>query len=211
MGIVVTEVIFDAPAPTATKIAARVEEIVGLPLVVRDSSPEIKGSLFDLDAQLAFAVYPRSQIEVTAYRAGAVREHLRLTGVDVMPIADVVQGSNEATGQQTVYVEGYVGQEPTLLLATTFALETLGGRLGKPMPDHVRRDYGQSVSVDELRRRYRKVQRQGLLALAAGVVLLPILVPIWMISIGRHLVERPARILKAKQVAEEHLRRSSRR
>lgn len=205
MGIVIQEVTFDAPAPAAEVIAARVTELVGLPVIVRESPPELRGALHDLHAQIAFQANPKAEVELTAYRAGAVKEHLRLTGMDAMSTASVVEGSKEAVGKQTVYVRGYVGQEPTLLLVTTLALEALGGQLREPMPDDVRREYSRSVSADELRRRHRKMQRQGLLKLAAGVLLLPVLVPVGIVRLAWRLMTMPRRIWKAHQLAKKQL------
>lgn len=204
MGIHVFKVTFDAPAPTAAAIAARVTELVGLPLILRESPPEIRGTLHDLHAQMAIEAYPKSEIELTAYRVGAVKEHLRLTGMDALPIANAVQGANEVLGEQTVYVRGYVGQEPTLLLATTLALESLDGRLSEPMSEDIRHEYGRSISLDELRRRHRKVQKQGLLTLVVGMLLLPVLVPIWIATLCWHLITMPHRIWKAQQFAKKH-------
>ena len=186
----------------AAAIAARVTELVGLPLIVRDSQPEIRGTLHDLHSHIAFEAHPKAEIELTAYCAGAVKEHLRQTGVDAMPMANFVQGANESAGKQTVYVRGYVGQEPTLFLATTLALEALGGRLGEPIPEEIRREYGRSISSDELRRRHREAQNQGILRLVAGVLLLPILVPVWVVTLGWHLMTIPHRIWKAHQLVK---------
>ena len=196
MGIVIQEVTFDAPAPTAARVVAKLTELVGLPLTISESTPEIRGSLFELHAQLAFARFPQVPVELTAYRAGAVQEHLQRTGMNALPFASVVQGSNEAVGTQTVYVRGYIGQEPTLLLAATLALEALGGRLREPLSDELRREYGAKVLPEELERRHRRVRRQGLLALTAGIVLLPFLVPFWLASIAWHLANLPWRLWK---------------
>jgi hypothetical protein len=125
--------------------------------------------------------------------------------MDALPIANVVQGVNEAAGTQTVYVQGYVGQEPTLLLATTLALESLGGRLGEPMSDELRREFGRVVSGDELRRRHRKVGRQGLMALAGGVLLLPVLVPVWTVEMAWQVGMLLRRLRKARRRVKKHL------
>jgi hypothetical protein len=201
MGVVVQEVIFDAPAPTAVAIAARVAELVGLPLITRDAPSGIRGSFRDLHAHIAFEAHPDAEIELTAYSAGAVRQFLRRTGVDTMPMASHVQGVNEAEGKQTVYVRGYVGQEPTLFFATTLALEQLGGLLREPIPENVRREYGHSISSAELSRRHRTAQKHMLLTFAASLLLLPILVPVWTVMA---LITMPYRIWKAQQVVKKH-------
>ncbi len=70
MGIVVQEVTFNAPAPMAKAIAARLESLVGQPVIVFDSPPE--GDLYDLCVQIAFEMYPNATIGLRAYR-GTVR------------------------------------------------------------------------------------------------------------------------------------------
>ena len=116
-----------------------------------------------------------------------------------------VEGANEPVGKQSVYVQGYLGQEPTLLLATTLALEALGGRLGAPMTDDIRRECGRVISSDELGRRHRKAQKQGRLALVAWVLLLPVLVPVWIVTLAWQLITMPRRIWKAHQLVQTHL------
>ena len=206
MGICVAEVTFVAPAPLATQIAAQVEQSAGLPVVLRESGPEIRGTLHDLHALITFQMHPRIEVELTAYRAGGVKEHLQIAGVDSLPIAKAVQGMNEAPGEQTVYVRGHLGQEPTLFFATVLALEALGGRPRDPVTDDVRRQYGHAISPEELKRRHRKVQRHGIVMLTAAVVLFPLLLPLWILSIAWQLVKMPWRIWKARRLIQNHLR-----
>jgi hypothetical protein len=143
MGIVVTQVVFDGQAPELSSIAGKVAELSGLPLSVTDSGADVKAGLYDLHAYLAFACHPETPLRLHSYRAGAVKELYHQTfGEARRPIAKCVQGLNEAPGTQTVYLHGYVGQEPTLLFVTELALEALGGRPRTPMAEEVRRDYG---------------------------------------------------------------------
>ena len=197
MGVTVEEVVFAYPAPSAGAISTRVAERTGLPVTVAEDSPDDRRDLYDLRADLAFAAHPKSPVQVTAYRPGAVRNHLRRTGMDRSPLARVVQGANEADGTQTVHVRGYVGQEPTLFVAVTLALESLGGRCSRPVSDDWQRDYAGPVSADELARRVRRVERQGKLTLAMFVLLLPVLIPMGVVSIAWHVFRMPWRLQKA--------------
>jgi hypothetical protein len=199
MGIILFHVTFDAPAPVATEISARISDLAGLPIVVNDIHAKLGGTLHDLYAQIAFETYPRTQVTVSAYRAGAVKEHLKRTGMGGWPVATIVEGANEIDGEQTVSVEGYVGQEPTILLATVLSLESLGGRLVEPIRDDERQRYGAAVSPEELRRRHRSTKRHASFSLALGIVLLPLLLPIFLISIIWHLITLPWRLKKGRQ------------
>ncbi|MDB5331345.1 MAG: hypothetical protein JWP03_2496 [Phycisphaerales bacterium] len=197
MGIITAEATFEGQAPEAARIADKVKEITGLPMTLDESGPEIRGDLYSLHAYLALAHFPNQRIELTAYQPGSVKEFLKTTGTDRFPFARVVRGANEPPGTQTVYVKGYTGQEPTLFFATKLSLEALGGRLRKPTGENERREYGSRITVAELERRHRKLERQSLLALSLGVILLPILLPLWVASIVWHLVTMPWRIRKA--------------
>ena len=85
MAITLQEIVFDGRAPQASAIAAKVEEILALPLVVDESEAEIAGTLYDLCAPLAFERFPKCKVRVTAYRSGAVAEHIRRTGIERFP------------------------------------------------------------------------------------------------------------------------------
>lgn len=201
MGIVGTEVGFDGQAPELSRIAEKVTELSGLPLTVEESGADIKGDLFDLHGYLAFACAPERQLELHSYRAGAVKDFCEeaFEGAD-FPLANCVQGLHEPPGTQTVYVRGYVGQEPTLFFVTELALEALGGRPREPIPEDVRREYGAPITAAQLEERQRKVTRQGWLTLLVGVLLLPVLLPLWLLGFLWMLVSLPWRIWTAYQV-----------
>src|SRR5262245_32551971 len=113
MGVVVTEVVFEGPVPELSHIADKVTELSGLPLSITESGADVTGDLYDLHAHLAFDCAPETQMEVHAYRAGAVKEFYDQTfgGAD-LPMAKRVQGLNEPAGTLAVYLRGYIGQEP---------------------------------------------------------------------------------------------------
>ena len=74
MGVVVEEVRFAGSAPDVRLIATAITELCGLPVLATESPAEVKGVLCELHAHLAFSCAPRDEIEVYAYRPGAVRQ-----------------------------------------------------------------------------------------------------------------------------------------
>jgi hypothetical protein len=201
MGVVATEAVFDGRAPQLSRIAAQVTEMTGLPVSVAESGPDVTGELYDLHGHLAFACAPGTGIELHSYRAGAAREFCRQTFGDAhFPVARFVEGLNEPPGTQAVYVRGYVGQEPTLFFATLLALEALGGRPREPFSDEDRREYGSPISPAELEERRRKLTRHALPAVLIGLVLLPVLIPLWVVGLLWFLVSMPWRIWRGYQL-----------
>jgi hypothetical protein len=194
MGVVVTEVDFENQAPDLSQIADKVAELSGLRVSVTESGADAKANLFDLHGYLGFACAPKTQVEVHAYRAGAVKEFCRDTFGDAhLPVARCVQGLHEPPGTQTVYVRGYLGQEPTLFFVTTLALEALGGKARHPIDEEVRREYGMTITPEQLQERQRKLARQMWPTVLVGLLLLPLLIPLWLIGF---VVTMPWRIWK---------------
>src|SRR5262245_7847264 len=133
MGIVIGDAIFDSQAPELSRIAEKIQELSGLAITVHESGPEIKGDLYDFHAQLAFTSAPKTQLEIRAYRPGAVKEfYQRAFGDRELPFPKMIQGMNDPPNTQTIHLQGYIGQEPTLFVMTQLALEALGGRSSHP-------------------------------------------------------------------------------
>jgi hypothetical protein len=198
MALVFSKVVFDGRAPDLSRIAAHVTEISGQPLSVTDLADETD-EVSDFHGHLAFACAPESWIEVRAYRAGTVKEFYHQTVGDPglrLPMARFVQGLNEPAGTQAVYVEGHINQEPTLLFVTLLALEALGGRPRELIPDEIRRIFSSPISTSELEERRRKMRRRVRLRTAVTLVMLPILVPLWILWF---LVTLPLGIWKTYQ------------
>lgn len=190
------------------RIAAQVMEASGLPLTVCGSGAELRGRLYDMHAQLAFMQAPKTQVMLTSYRPGSVKELLQQQGMEGVPIAKVVQGAAEPPGTQTVYMKGYVGQEPALFWAVALALEVLGGRLREPISEEMRRKHGGRITPSELDRRHRQSRRKGMLSLVVGLLLLPVLIPVWALSIAWYLLTLPWWLRKAYRVAKRHTPRA---
>jgi hypothetical protein len=200
MGVVVAEVVFDGQAPGLSRIAEKVTELSELALSVTESGADVKAGLYDLHASLAFVCAPKVRLELYSYRSGAVKEFYQQTFGDAgFPFARFTQGLNEPPGTQAVYLRGYVGQEPTLLVVTELALEALGGRPRESIPKEIRQEYGAPVSAAQLEERLRKVARQVWLGLLMGVVLLPLLIPLWLFGVLWGLMSLPWRIWKGYQ------------
>jgi hypothetical protein len=198
MGIVAGDAVFDGTAPQLQGIAEKVTELTGLAVEVTESDAEVKANLYDLHGYLAFACAPQSRIEVHAYRPGAVKELCEeMFGDADFPLARVVKGRNEAPGTQTVYLRGFIGQEMTLFFATELALEALGGRSKYPLPEDVRRECGTPISEAQLQERMRKTAREMGSMFLVGLLLFPLLLPLWIVGLLWFVVTLPWRIWQA--------------
>lgn len=182
MGCVFEEVVFDGHAPELSGIVAKATELTGLPLSVRPLDSETTGDLHDLYAIVAFACHPKHEIKVYAYRQGAVREFYdRNFGKGPHPIEKCLNGLHEPAGTQTVYVEGYAGQEPTLIGTIRLALVGLGGRSRHPITEEEEQAYGRPITPSQLEERYRKARNQGILGCPISLLLAPILIPLSLV------------------------------
>lgn len=187
MGIIHSEIKFKNRTPTAREIAAQVTRIVGLEVAVTEEPRVAESDLYDVHAKLSFVASPKSPIEITSYRPGVLKERMSLEGTNLSPFAEMVEGANETPGSQSLYLRGYIGQEVTLYFAIELACEALGGQLGEPLPDDIRREYGRPIPVAELRRRHRKVERQGALMFCLLVVLSPVIIASTLVGIFHSL------------------------
>jgi hypothetical protein len=198
MGIVTSEAAFDGKAPDLKSIGEKVAELSGLVVSVTESSDELKGTLFDLHGYLAFACAPESRIELHSYQAGAVKELCEdMFGKADFPLARAVKGRNEPPGTQAVYLRGFIGQEMTLFFTIELALEALGGRPPHPLPDDVRQEYGKPITAAELLERQRRMARQMRSMWGIGLLLLPLLIPLWIVGLLWFVLTLPWRLWKA--------------
>jgi hypothetical protein len=199
MGIIVEEVTFQGKAPSIAAITEKLTQMLALPVVVNESPPRVTTDMYDLSAHVAFASFPRHQVELTAYRPGAVEAHLQRCGMSDLPHASMVQGANQPPGTQILYLQSYVGQERTLFFATMLALEALAGRPRTPIPADLREKFAAPLTVAELTRRHRKNDRHNLAVLLLGIVMLPIILPIQLASIAWHIIALPKRLRAASR------------
>jgi hypothetical protein len=201
MGMVFGEVAFDGRAPELSRIADKITEVSGLPVSVTGSAADVEGDLYDMHTSLAFACAPEERLEVHTYLPGAVREFYNeaIEGIE-LPTAKFVQGMSEPAGTQTVYLRGYIGQEPTLLAVAILALEALGGHPRHPTSEELRREYGKPITTTQLTERRRKLRKQGRWGAAIVLLLLPVLIPLCFVGCLAFLVAMPWRIWKGYQL-----------
>jgi hypothetical protein len=91
-------------------------------------------------------------------------------------------GATEADDTQTVHLRGYVGAEPTLMVTTQLALESLGGTSSRDIPDDVLRDYGQPITESELKDRFRQAKRDMRKVRWTLILMLPVLIPVYAVG-----------------------------
>ena len=194
MGMVFADVMFQDRAPPLSDICTRITDICSLPVVVLESNAD---EMHDLDATIAFECVPDIPLEILVYRPGAVVEFCDDT-FDEPTLSsfmkNIVQGVNEPAGTQTVYLRGYIGQEPTLMITTELALESLGGTSSHAMADDDRQEYGKPISESELKERYRKTERQMRRLAFTTVAMLPLLIPMWILGCVWSIIMSPFRI-----------------
>jgi hypothetical protein len=200
MAIVSQKVKFKTPAPSLQRITDTITGICGLPVTAEESSAEIKGSLFDLHASLAFPAYPKDKLQIHTYIPGIVQKHHQEMMKELGGFAPPAQGWDEGPEFQTVYLIIYLGQEPTLFEVAGLALEKLGGILDHPIPEETRKTYDTKLALGTLKKRHFKSTAQGLLMMFILLIALPITVPLTLL---RAALTRPGRIKKALQLMRE--------
>ena len=187
-------------------ISDKITELSGLPLSITESGADVKGELCEMHGYLAFACAPDQALEIHAYRGGAVRRLCNeMFGNVRPPMAERVQGIREPAGTQSVYLRGYLGQEPTLLAATALALEALGGRPKHPIGDETRRQCGTPITPAQLAERRRKYARQMRSVAMVGLLLLPVMIPLWIVWL---VAMMPWRVWKAYRRYRAYTERS---
>ena len=180
MGMMLGWVVFEDDAPPLSEICSTVTELCGLPVVVLESTED---ELHDSYATVAFACAPAVPLTVFTYRR-RVSTYMK----------KFVEGTNEPLGTQTVYLEGFVGQERTLIVATELALESLGGIPYHAIPDDDRQEFGKQISESELEERHVEMKRQMQKIARTTVLMLPIIILMWIIVSAWTLVTTPFRI-----------------
>lgn len=173
MGIVSREVSFQGMAPPLSLIVDKIAEIGGLPLEVQESSAEIRGDLFDLDARIGLACLSNHDIKIYTYRNGAVKEFLEKAGPSMLPIAKVMVGAKEPTGVQTVYLEGYRGQDLSIMDLAVLALESLGGQPRIPPSTQMREKYAKPLTESQLNCRKYTLHSRSLAYSAVAIMAAP--------------------------------------
>ncbi len=173
MGITSAEVAFPDRAPPLPEICAKATELCSLPVVVIESHTD---KLCEFHASIAFECAQDWPLEVFAYRQGFV------AGVGVTEPADT----------QTVHLRGDLG-EPTLMVTTRLALESLGGTSSREIPGEHRHEFGQPITESELMERLREAKRHMRRIEWTLILMLPILSPSFVVVSIWTLVTAPFR------------------
>lgn len=149
MGPLMTKVYFDERVPEKSQIAEKLHELSGMAVLIKQRG---EGKLYDLHVSLAFESDPEHEIELTAYRAGAVAQS---TEVAMLPaeLARTITGFEEPPGKQTLHLRDYRSYELTLATYALLALEALGGELAYPLSEESRRMCAQPLTPQALERR----------------------------------------------------------
>ncbi len=202
MGIVRERVVFDGRVPALADICAKITDTCGRSVIVLDSTAD---ELYDWHASIAFECVREGELELYAYRPGAVRQFCNeeLDDTAQRLLKAIMQGANEQAGKQSVYLQAYVGQELTLFETTVLALESLGGRPSQPICDDERREFGRVISESELRERHRDAKRKMRRVGWAGFVLLPVIIPMVIVQCVWDLITTPFQIWRAKQILDD--------
>ncbi len=204
MGLLMGEVTFHGPAPDLDRIVEKMAEISGLQVSVREEDAAIKDELRDISAKLVFTCAPDEYIEVYTYRPGGVKQSCdEMFEGQPDPFLGLVEGYHVTDESQVVYWKTYVGAEPTLCVVTDLALEALGGRCPEPTPEDLRRQFGGPVTPAELQRRRRKARRGLRMGCALQVLLLPITIPLCLLSFLWFVVAMPWRIWRAYKLCRD--------
>lgn len=207
MGMMFGEVTFDGQAPGLGEICRKISAMTSLDIIVKEDRQERQDSdLHRLNAKIAFTCFPETELQLLVYRAGAVAG-----SCDAMfdepgyrrVMKQVVQGADEPEGTETVYLRGYLGQEPTLMIATNLALCELGGRSPAQFTEAERREFGGALTEEELGRRHQQAVSGQQRATWMFLLLLPLTIPLWIAGCVWGLVTMPYRIWMAVRVVRQ--------
>jgi hypothetical protein len=181
-----TIVSFEGPAPGLSRIAEKIAELSGLEVSVEEPGDEVMADLYDLYGDLSFKCDPQDQLNIWVYRPRAVRDNYVETFGDsglALPIANCMVGLNEPAETQAVYLDHRRDRVGALHSATMLALEALGGHASPAITEDARRRLAAPISASELLRQRRKVRNRSLFQGVILVLLLPVLIPLCVLSL----------------------------
>lgn len=174
MGIFRIYAAFPYPAPKPKEIAEAISNVSGVEVIINSITTD---ELLEYGFTVSFASHPYHLVDLYAYRQDAVQELIKTenerTGFDVnWPY--LVEGSTEKHGVQTVYIGGYLTQEPTIVDAAIAGLESLGGVLNEGRSSQKSNHF--PINTADLEKNHAKHKA----LLLYGVVVLVLLSPIWI-------------------------------
>lgn len=199
MGLMLAVATFQDEPPTPDAICAAISSISSLTAIVVD---EIADEMCTFKASIAFECATDLPLEVCAYRTGSVADFCEETFDDEAscpPIMDVMQDPNGSSDTQTVRLEGYIGQERTLMATSQLALESLGGTFSIPIDEQDRKKYGTKISKSILASRRRETERQMQKTSLLYLALSPIFILLGIASFLWFTITTPIKLYRALQ------------
>jgi hypothetical protein len=160
--------LFDGQMPDISRIAAKVQELSGLAVCIRQPEASRVPDAYKLHGFIAFECAPDGEIELCAFDVAAVlgddalREEVELI---LPPPRNASEWLNEPTGKQAMHIRVWsdglfaIALDPTFLTYVLLALEALGGELDEPPKEEQRRACAAPVS--ELELEYRRWKGRG--------------------------------------------------
>lgn len=178
MGLQIRQIRFEGPAPPIEVIVERAGALSGLRVKVKDE-PRVAPEVREICGLITFEELPDFEVELMV-------------------------GSSRRSQSHSVDIRCHVMSDPTLLNFLTVALESLGGTLIYPDPGDFRQDCSAPITLEELKRRHARAQRQARVASIMFVCLSPVLVPLMLIKLILFVICLPVVIF----LAHRRLRRA---
>jgi hypothetical protein len=199
MGIVVDKVVFQSTAPSYASLADKITELSGLPVLIEEDEPVFtEEDKFENDE----SSYPRFA------RASYIRfAHISFRSTprnQVQLYVSCHDADDKSCSTQTVHLRIYAGQEETLFRQTVLALEALGGSAEYQLPENARQKYVKSLTPSQIRWRSVKNNALVILVYLIGILLLPILLPIWLFQLLRLWISIPKIVRETLAELEDH-------
>jgi hypothetical protein len=174
MGIVANELVFQGKPPSMSQIMDTITELSGLSLLAEPRPVDTSASGFFV--YLSFSCLPKNRLEIDCVSEvegrGIFQESFKLTSNEL----------REPVSGQTVHLRIDLGQEPTLFYMAVFALEALGGSLKHPLSEKERSKYLKPLTSSKLKQRTLHFELQIIFVCLLGVILLPLLIPLWLLQ-----------------------------
>ncbi len=210
MAVVTQEVMFEGMAPGPAAIETAIARLGGLPATLTEDGPGIKGDLYDLHGRLAFACGRSNSIEIFSYSPGAVRRHYEQMSAGAPAVLgrqlQGMTGLDESPGHQSIHLRAILGQELTIFTVAALALESLGGRIRRPIPEEARLRCAGPMTREALDRRVRKARWVAF----GGMVLFVVLLPVTLVRLVLWAVfVMPVRLWKARRSVVDELQKDS--
>ncbi len=160
--------LFAGQMPDISRIAAKVQELSGLAVRIRQPKASMVSDACKLHGFVAFECAPDGEIELCAFDVAAVlgddalREEVELI---LPPPRHASEWLNEPTGRQAIHLRVWsdgllaIALDPTFLTYVLLALEALGGDIEEQPKEEQRRAC--AAPITELELEYRRWKGRG--------------------------------------------------